>query len=122
MFSLLRRLFRREETRYRDVTAVKDALKKISGDTSMLFLARCIPEFQARRYGAAMNFVDDGLAENPSHPKLLVFAGMIRFQEVRYKEAIDLFQKVLSIDPNNETAKNMLGCKELRAYAKGGTT
>jgi len=118
MFSFLRQLFRREETHNRDATAVKGALKTISGDTAMLYLARCIPEFQSGRYDAAMQHVDDGLAENPNHPKLLVFAGMIRFQEVRYKEAIDLFQKVLSIDPSNEMARNMLGCKELQSYAR----
>jgi tetratricopeptide (TPR) repeat protein len=118
MFSILRRLVRHDETRNRDVTAVKGALKTIIGDTAMLYLARCIPEFQSGRYGAAMKHVDDGLAENPNHPKLLVFAGMIRFQEVRYKEAIDLFQKVLSIDPSNEMAGNMLGCKELQSYAQ----
>ena len=34
------------------------------------------------------------------------------------KEAIDLFQKMLSIDPSNEAARNMLSCNELQAYAK----
>ena len=120
MFGILRRLFRREETPPYDVTAVKDALKKIRGDTSMLYLARCIPDFQAGRYAAAMKHVEDGLAENPDHPKLLVFAGMIRFQEVRYQEAIDLFQRVLLLDPTNETAKKMFGCRELRAYGNRG--
>lgn len=100
-----------------ELDAIKGGLKAVTGDTAMLFLARCIPDFQAGRYDAAMREVEAGLAENPDHPRLLVFAGMIRFQEVRYGEAINLFRRVLSVDPGNETARNMLGCKELAEFA-----
>jgi len=96
---------------------VKRALKEHSGDTAMLFLSRCLVAFGKGDYAEAMRQVDDGLVENPDHPKLLLWRGMVFFKEYKFKEAVEAFRRVLKVDPNCEDAKNMLSCRELAIYS-----
>jgi tetratricopeptide (TPR) repeat protein len=96
---------------------VKRALKDHSGDTAMLFLSECLVAFADRDYAEAMRQVNAGLVENPDHPKLLLWRGMVFFKEYKFKEAVEAFRRVLEVDPNCEDAKNMLSCRDLAIYS-----
>lgn len=96
---------------------VKRALKEQEGDTAILFLNNCLAAFVKADYKEAMHHIDEGLTENPDHPKLLLWRGMIFFKEYKYKEAVEAFRKTLEVDPNCEEAKNMLSCRDLSIYS-----
>lgn len=97
---------------------VKRALKEQEGDTAMLFVSNCLVSFGQGDYKEAMRHIDEGLAENPNHPKLLLWQGMVFFKEYKYKEAVEAFRKTLQADPDCEAAKDMLSCRELSIYSR----
>jgi uncharacterized protein HemY len=96
---------------------LKEALKRQTGDTSLLFLTDCLTAFGKGDFKKAMKHVTEGLRENPDHPRLLLFKGMIFFKEYQYKEAVAAFRKTLEVDPNCKDAQDMLRCEELSIYA-----
>lgn len=96
---------------------IKRALKEEEGDTAMLFVSDCLIAFGKGDYREAMHHIDKGLTENPDHPKLLLWRGMIFFKEYKYKQAVEAFRKTLEVDPDCEEAKNMLSCRELSIYS-----
>ncbi len=97
---------------------IKQALKEQEGDTSILFVSNCLISFGKGEYREAMRHIDEGLIENPDHPQLLLWRGMIFFKEYKYKEAVEAFRRTLEVDPNCEEAKNMLSCQELSIYSR----
>jgi tetratricopeptide (TPR) repeat protein len=96
---------------------VKRTLKEHSGDTAMLFLSKCLVAYANGNYAEAMRQIDAGLVENPDHPKLLLWRGMVLFKEYKFKEAVEAFRRVLEVDPNCEDAKNMLSSRDLAIYS-----
>jgi len=115
MMKKFRRILGRTQDAHLD--EIKRVLKEKEGDTAMLFLSHCLVAFSKGDYKEAMRHIDAGLVENPDHPKLLLWRGMILFKEYRYKEAVEAFRKTLRVDPNCEDAKNMLSCRELAIYS-----
>jgi len=115
MMKILRRLL--GHTRDDPLDQIKRVLKEQEGDTAMLFLSNSLVAFGKGDYKEAMRHIDAGLVENPHHPKLLLWRGMILFKEYKYKEAVEAFRKTLKVDPNCEDAKNMLSCRELAIYS-----
>lgn len=115
MMKILRRLLGR--ARDDPLDEIKRALREQEGDTAILFLSNSLPAFGKGDYKEAMRHIDAGLVENPDHPKLLLWRGMIFFKEYRYKEAVEAFRKTLKVDPNCEDAKGMLSSRELAIYS-----
>ncbi len=112
---IFNRLFK--DKKINSLDEIKQALKEREGNTAMFFLNNCLMAFGKEDYRGAMRHIDEGLTENPDHPKLLLWSGMILFKEYKYKEAVEVFRKTLNVDPNCEEAKNMLSCRELSTYS-----
>jgi Tetratricopeptide repeat. len=101
--------------RRRPVDELKNALRKQTGDTSLLFLTDSMSAFSRGDLKSAMKHVTAGLRENPNHPRLLLFRGMIFFKDCRYKEAAEAFRQTLQVDPECKDALDMLQTRELSA-------
>jgi predicted Zn-dependent protease len=119
VLEVMKRLIRRLFGLGRNVPLdeLKRVLKEQEGDTAILFLTDCLVAFAKADYDQAHRQIDAGLAENPDHPKLMLWRGMVLFKEYRYKEAVEAFRQTVKVDPNCDEAKNMLSCRELAIYS-----
>lgn len=99
------------------IDEIKQAIKEQTGDTAAFFLTESLTAYGKADYRGAKCQIDAGLAENPNHPKLLLWRGMIFFKEKKYKESVVAFREVLKVDPECEDAKKMLVCEELTNYS-----